>query len=299
MKTNMNKAITLIFLAASFLAGHAVADNIIMDVRVSLPFIDFVQNENVPITVSLTNPGATAFIIDDYPPYDQNSFALFLNDPKGRLKLPRTGKYPLPECTVKPGETVTFSINVNEIFDLSDEGHYQVVATVNRGTDKASSRILPFVIVSGIEIGKVRRVREGYDNSAFVYTLLYWARNEKEYLFLRVTEAPSERVYGFAPLGTIVRIAQPKIEFESGTVIVTHQTSRDNFVRTRLSISGSTLAILDNAPMTSTIAIQEAETTQRAHEKLNEMEAQNSEKGGFLKRRTTRTPVAKTPEPKK
>lgn len=295
----MNKAITVIFLAASLLTGHAVADNIVMDVRVSLPFIDFVQNENVPITISLTNPGATAFIIDDYPPYDQNSFTLFLTDPKGRLKLPRTKKSPLPECTIKPGETVTFSINVNEIFDLSEEGHYQVAATVHRGTDTANSRVLPFIIVSGIEIGKVRRVREGYDNSAFVYTLLYWARNEKEYLFLRVTEAPSERIYGFATLGTIVRIAQPKIEFESGTVIVTHQTSRDNFVRTRLDISGPTLAILDNAPMTSTIAIQEAEATQRAHEKLNELDAKTPEKGGFLKRQTTRKPVAKTPEAKK
>ncbi len=299
MKANMNKAITLIFLATSFLTANAVADNIIMAIRVSLPFIDFVQNENVPITISLTNPGATAFIIDDYPPYDQNSLTLFLNDPKGRLKLPRTKKSPLPECTIKPGETVTFSINVNEIFDLSEEGHYQVAATVNRGTDKASSRILPFVIVSGIEIGKVRRLREGSDNSAFVYTLLYWARSEKEYLFLRITEAPSDRIYGFATLGTIVRIAQPKIEFEPGTVVITHQTSRDNFVRTRLDISGPTLRVLDNAPMTSTIAIQEAEVTQRAHEKLNEIDAQSSEKGSFLKRRTTRTPVTKTPAPKK
>ena len=296
MKATMKKTATAIFLAASLLAGHAVADNIIMDIRVSLPFIDFVQNENVPLTVSLTNPGSTAFIIDDYPPFDQNTFALFLRDPKGRLTLPRTKLLPLPECTIKPGETVTFTFNVNEFFDLRGEGHYQVAATVHRGTDTANSRILPFVIVSGIEIGKVRRVREGYDNSAFVYTLLYWARNEKEYLFLRVTEAPSERIYGFAALGTIVRIAQPRIEFESGTVIVTHQTSRDNFIRTRLDISGPTLTILDNAPMTSSIALQEAVTTQRAHEKLNEIDAKNSEKGGFLKRRTTRAPVAKKPE---
>lgn len=299
MKATMKKAATAIFLAASLLAGHAVADNIIMDIRVSLPFIDFLQNENVPLTVSLTNPGSTAFIIDDYPPFDQNSFSLFLRDQKGRLALPRTKTLALPECTIKPGETITFTINVNEFFDLREEGHYQVAATVYRGKDLANSRVLPFVIVSGIEIGRVRRIREGYDNSAFTYTLLYWPRNEKEYLFLRVAEVPSGRIFGFVTLGTIVRIAQPTIEFEANTVVVTHQTARDNFIRTRLDISGPTLTVLDNAPMTSSIAIQEAAATQRAHEKLNEMEAQAPEKGGFLKRRTTRTPVVKNPAPKK
>ncbi len=297
MKDNMKKTATALFLVVTLLTGHTQANNIIMDVRASLPYIDFVKGENVPMTISLTNPGSTAFIIDDYPPYDQNSFSLFMRDARGRLALPYNKKSPLPECTIKPGETFSVTLNINNFFDLREEGHYQVSATVNRGADSASSRTLPFVMVSGIEIGKVRRVREGFDNSAFEYTLMYWARNEKEYLFFRITEVPSGRVYGFANLGTIVRIAQPKIEFESGTVVVvTHQTSRDNFVRTRLDMSGNALKILDSAPMTSTIAIQEAQATQRAHEKISEMEASESEKGGFLQRRTTRTPVVKKPE---
>lgn len=263
----MKKLLLAGLLVLTALRLPAQTDNIVLTVQASLPFIDFVIGENVPLTVSLTNPGSTALIIDDYPPHNKNGFHLFLRNPKGRVALPYTKKSPLPECTIKPGDTYTFTINVNEFFDISEDGRYQVAVTANRGDGEASSRVIPFMIVRGIEIGKVRRIKEGSDTSALQYTLLYWARSEREYLFLKILELPSERLQGFVNLGSVVRIAEPRIEFEPDNIIVvTHQTSRDNFISTRLDISQKPVRILDSRSLKSAVAIQESAIIKRVQE---------------------------------
>lgn len=267
----MKKTLLAGLLVLTTLIQPVQADNILLSVQASLPFIEFVIGENVPLTVSLTNPGSTALIIDDYPPHNKNGFHLFLRNTKGRIALPITKTLPLSECTVLPGETRTFTININEFFDISEDGRYQVTAFANRGDNEARSRILPFTMVRGIEIGKVRRVKEGSDDSAFQYTLLYWARNELEYLFLRITELPSERLHGFINLGSVVRVAEPRIDFEPNHIIVvTHQTSRDNFIRTRLNISKTPIEILDSRSLKNAVVLQEKAVIERVKQQAEQ-----------------------------
>lgn len=279
------------FLAGSFvlialLIPTVQADNIALSVQASLPFVDFVNGENVPLTVSLTNPGATTLIIDDYPPHNKNGFRLFLRNPKGRIVLPITKKPPLPECTLRPGETYTFTININAFYDISEDGRYQVAVSANRGDAEAHSRVLPFSMLRGIEIGTVNRIKEGSDNSALKYTLLYWARSEREYLFLKITELPSERLHGFVNLGSIVRVAEPRIEFEPNNIIVvTHQTSRDNFTRTRLDVSQRPIKILDSRSLKSAVALQEKAIIQRVQQQAERAGQQPPpQRDSFLRR---------------
>ncbi len=280
-------------LAFACLAVPVRADNIVMSVRATLPYVNFVVGEQIPLTVTLTNPGSTTFIIDDYPPHDKNSFQIFLRNTKGRIALPVVARSFLPDCTLRPGESMTFTVNINEYFDVTEEGRYQVSAAVQRGADSANSRTVPFMMVRGIEMGSVRRMKAGSDNVALEYTLSYWARNEREYLFLRIIELPEKRPYGFVNLGTVVRIAEPRIEFETDQIVaVTHQTARDNFQRTRIDITRAPVRILDSRLLRSAVAIQEDKIIQRARDRLERVESSNPTppREGFLRRTPVRNP---------
>ena len=285
----MKKTLTALLLSLAASAGMAQEPSITLNIQISLPYIEFVSGEDVPMSVSISNPGASAFIIDDYEPYTANSFSLFMRSSDGRMIFPAKDRLPLPTCTIKPGDTYAFTVNLGEFFNILEEGPYQVSALVKRGKNAVSSQILTFTVVRGIEIGGVTRMKEGQDNAAFQYTLLYWARNDKEHLFLRITEKPSGRIYGFAQLGNIVRVAEPKIEFEPGNIVaVMHQTARDRFVRTTLDVSGSALKLVGSEPLGSAVALREQAATQSAVEKINAMEDKKPNEGGFFKKRTTR-----------
>ena len=279
-------------LFAAATTAAVAADAVIgLNVMAKLANIEYVYAEAIPLTVTIQNPGNKAFIIDDYPPYDANTFTIALRTHEGRILFPRKGQSPAPECTIKPGESTTFTVNLVQTFGPLPEGHYLLSAIVNRGKSAFSSQIVPLTVVNGIEIGSAMRPKPGRDDIALKYTLLYWARSEKEYLFLRIVEKPTDAVYGFAQLGSIVRIAQPRIDFgEGGLATVTYQTSRDRFMRATFDASGPGLKHVGTQPMISAVAVEEAKATERAMESVERRieEKEKAEDGGFFRRRTTR-----------
>lgn len=285
----MKKILSALLISIAAQAMTAQDLGITLNIEASLPYTEFVAGEDVPLSVSINNPGASAFIIDDYPPHTANSLSLFLRSSDGRMIFPANDRLPLPACTIKPGETQAFTVNLGEFFNIMEEGPYQVSALAKRGKNAVSSHIVPFAVVRGIEIGAVTRMKEGQDNAAFHYTLLYWGRKDKEHLFLRITEKPSGRLYGFAQLGNIVRIAEPKINFEPANIVsVMHQTGRDRFVQTLLDVSGPQLKLVSSETLLSAVALREKAATQKAVEKINAMEDVKANEGGFFKKRTTR-----------
>ncbi|MGI5869699.1 MAG: hypothetical protein ACOX9C_09710 [Kiritimatiellia bacterium] len=279
-------------------AATAAANSVIgLNVMAKLAHVEYVYAEAIPLTVTVQNPGNKAFILDDYPPYDANSFMIALRTREGRIIFPIKGREPTPELTIKPGDAATFDVNLNQIFGPLPEGHYLLSAVVNRGQSSFSSKIVPLTIVNGIEIGSAMRAKPGRDDIALSYTLLYWARSGKEFLFLRIVEKPTDAIYGFAQLGSVVRIAQPRIDFgEGGISIVTYQTSRDNFMRVTFDASGPELQHVGSQPMVSAAAVAEEKATQRAMESVERyIEEKNKAEGGkFFRRRTNR--VRKLPE---
>lgn len=287
-------ALALFAAATAAVAADAVIG---LNVMAKLANVEYVYAEAIPLTVTIQNPGNKAFIIDDYPPYDANSFTIALRTLEGRILFPRPDQAPAPECTLKPGGSVTFDVNLVQVFGPLPEGHYLLSAIVNRGNTAFSSQIVPLTVVNGIEIGSATQPKPGRDDVALVYTLLYWARSEKEFLFLRIVEKPSDAIYGFAQLGNIVRIAQPRIDFgEGGLATVTYQTSRDHFMRATFDASGPELKHVGTQPMVSAVSVAEAKATERAMESVERHieEKEKAEDGGFFRRRTTR--VRKLPD---
>lgn len=261
-----------------------------INVKAKLPFTEYVYAEAIPLEVTLQNPTTQVFIMDDYPPYNQNTFMVGLRSREGKIYTPLPERSPQISITLKPGEADTFSVNLTEIFGPLPEGNYLLNAIITIGKEHFASQIKSISVVKGIEITSSLRPKPNNPQRTLLHTLLYWARNDKEYLFLRITEKPTDIPYGFAQLGSVVRIAQPQLAFDKNAhCIVTYQTSRDRFMQATFDSTGPQLRHLKSQPMISAAALAEADATERAMQSVErKIEAQKKAESGFLKRKTKR-----------
>lgn len=301
MKRSFPLAAALLAAAAALLPGRAAAEvSTTLSIGLRADQSEFVRGEDVTLSGVVRNAGTTAFIVDDYGPYLQNRIRLYLRDAAtGRLLDPRPGSpaSAVPSLTVKPGEERPFSVRVGAFYDLPPHARVQATVVVERGeNESAASHPAAFTVVEGIEFSSVVRTLPGDDSKLFRFTLLYWARDQAESIFLRVTDpARDGRVVGFAALGNIVRVAEPTMAFAAdGSVTIVHQISRDRFAKTRLDASSFPLKVLErDNNLLSRDAVSERIATQLVSERIEAREAERADEGGGLFRRhRTRVPAS-------
>ena len=204
----------------------------VLGLKGTLPYAEFVMGEAIPYTLLIDNHGATTFMVDDFGEGQDNKVELRMRKRHGDILDSKAGM-PFGEILVIPDKMRTYQADLIQWFDLT-LGTYQVQAVVTRGEVVVATPLLEFAIVPGLEIGTLRRAVPGYDTMTRDYTLLYWPRQEQEILFLRVTEHPSGMTR-MLQLGNVVRAMDPKVEFtDKGTLIVTHQTSQNVFIKTTI-----------------------------------------------------------------
>jgi len=204
----------------------------VLGLKGTMPYAEFVMGEAIPYTLLIDNHGASTFLVDDFGEGLNNKVELRMRKRRGDILDSKKGM-PFGEILVLPDKAQSYQADLTQWFTLAP-GNYQVQAVVSRGEVVVATPLLDFSIVSGIEIGTLRRAIPGYDTMTRDYTLLYWPRKEQEILFLRVTEHPSGETR-MLQLGNVVRAEDPKVEFtDKGTLIVTHQTSLNVFIKTTI-----------------------------------------------------------------
>ncbi len=211
----------------------------------SLAHSAYVENESVSLTLRIANDGATPFIVDDYGEHQRNHLMVYLRSVEhGYLPAHQTSHFGV--AMVMPGEFETLTADLGRLFRGLRQGRYHVHVVVHRGDEKLGTRPIMFDVVRGIELGSLTRPLPDYDTIFRTYTLLYWPRDQVEVLFLRVTETPPGRVIGLVQLGNIVRVADPRIEFQrDGTLTVWHQSSRNLSIRTVVRTDRDRLEVVD------------------------------------------------------
>jgi len=263
-------------------------------VSTSLPHVNYVRDEPVVLGVVIENTSVFAYIIDDYPPYDNNKIEVYARDSRNRILLPKTDAPPVVELTLKPGEKKNLRINASDLFDFKDEGNYRITVVAVRDDEAASSHVISFTLVPGIKIKTARRATSA--GGELEYQLLYWPRNGQENLFFRIVEPRTERVAGFADLGPVVRVEEPKIEFEGDAIIVTHQSERHRFMRTKLVAGEDGLRKVDAEASLSPGAKLEARANADALQRIAELQANPpKEDGGKPFVRPPKTPPGQPP----
>jgi len=222
----------------TFAAGTLAVD-------LKTPFISFVQDESIPMKLTVQNFASTTYIVDDYGDHDQNRIEIRLKHSDLGYLPRKGGDTSLDTIMIMPRETKSFEIDLNKLFILRPSS-YLLQIIFYRGEEQAASQLIKFDIVPGLTLGTVARPLEGAETISRTYTLVYWPRNKIEALFLRVTDSPNDHVIGMFQLGNILRFEPPRIAFaDNGQVIILHQSSQDILIRTTLRSTASSLEVIN------------------------------------------------------
>jgi hypothetical protein len=284
---NHIRLLLLVFCSFFFLGVNSLfADRIEEAIVLSLEtkHHEFLDGEQLSVGLRITNRGNTPFIVDTYGKFKENSVKIYIRNYVGQLLFPKQEFEELKKIMIMPGAQQDFIVNLDDVFGQIPQGKYSVHAILINGDAKTSSNIVNLEIVKGIELLRLKNLREGLISNEFLlYTLMYWVRDGGEQLFLRIDNLRTGQLYDFISLGNLVRVAKPSIRFLPQNVVeVLHQNSRDNFMKTRISVGGDKSVLLSRDRVVNPSAIKEAETLRRTKEALQREEEKKG--GGFLKR---------------
>ncbi len=283
---------------AALCAASAVAaptDSASLSVTLNASHMEFVRGEALRFTGEVGNAGPAALIIDDYGPYVANSLKLFVrNSETGRLVMPRQNAPAsvVGELMLTAGASKPYEADLRDFFDLPP-GRYTATAAIYRGEEVAASVPVSFTIVEGIELRAVLHAGKGRGDRPLRYALLYWGRERREDLFLRITDpAAGGALRASVALGGLVRVADPSLTFKDDELTVVHQTGRDRFSQTRFDVSTMPPRLLErNDNLLSADALHERIATRLVEERVVEAAARRErEEGGLFQRHRTRVP---------
>jgi hypothetical protein len=136
------------------------------------------------------------------------------------------------ELSLAPGSTKDIMVDLSQWYDLVAMGRYAVRGVVEHEGQTYETEDTAIDVVRGIDLANVSRRVTGAVTKIRAFSLRYWPREGKEYLFLCVTEEPGGLSYGVFPLGQVVRVFPPTIEVNrEGTVQVVLQANKEYFSR--------------------------------------------------------------------
>lgn len=212
-------------------AGSAQAQ---LAVSIKMAHVSFVTQEPMKASLILRNDLNETFIIDDYDPYTKNEV---------RFRIWQTGEQPYPmrrqgrlvdQLMVMPGEVARVDVSLGSWYPLAEPGRYFIQAEVVWDGRSYLSPQVMFDVVNGIEMVKVVRPVPGYRDLQRSYRLLYWSREQREQLFLRVDDGEQDAAtcVGFLALGQVVRFHKPTLSVQpDGQVVVVHQVGSGQFIQ--------------------------------------------------------------------
>jgi hypothetical protein len=219
-----------ILACAKLLSVEAVAD---VHVTLKLEHVEYLQYEKVNAFVTVYNDEDYRVVIDSKKTNrsDEVRFTIRygMKDPAVRINRLPVVDY----LELKPGEKKTLLIDLTRWYSFSKVGSYDVSVELEHGGRLWKSKRTLVDVVDGIQTASVKRSIPGDPNRIRKYSLRYWSRNRKEYLFMRAEEEESEIVYGVFLLGGLIRIFKPVIDVDrKGNITVLHQSGPNVFTRT-------------------------------------------------------------------
>lgn len=272
----------ILFIGVEALSADKIEEAIVLSLETK--HHEFLDGEPLSTGLRITNRGNTPFIVDTYGKFKENSVKLYIRNYMGQLLFPKQEPAELKKIMIMPGTQQDFFVNLDDIFGQIPQGKYTIHAILINGDAKTSSELVNLEIVKGIELLRLKNLREGLISNEFLhYSLMYWVRDGGEQLFLRIDNLRTGQLYDFIQLGNLVRVAKPSIRFLPQNVVeIMHQNSRDNFIKTRISVGGDKTVLLSRDKVVNPNAIKEAETLRRTTEALQREEEKKG--GGFLRR---------------
>jgi hypothetical protein len=217
-------------------------------VRLELEHRDLLQYEPMLAYVTIHNDSSSTLVVDSDLQITDAAGVFIVTDIDGKpANSLQTGSF-LPDLRILPDARERFIVDPSVWREMSRPGRYIVRCDITRGRSVYESNRVLVDVVEGIELIRVSRPLPGYSDALRTYSLRYWGRGGKEYLFLRVTDETDHAAFPTIGLGPVVRFVAPRIRVDlSGDVEVVHQAAGDRFVRTVFHSERDALRFVDRS----------------------------------------------------
>ncbi len=197
--------------------------------------------EPVLATVTVANNSGREIMLDDTDLAQWFSFTITNRD--GRNIQARNPDYSLEPMLLQPGETMKRTVNLTELYRLSDYGMHKIRANIFFAPMNKyfSSNGELIELTEGRQIwkqtvGVPAELTE--EPQSRTYTLLTLDQDDGKYLYVRVV-GDDDAVYGCYSLGKLVEGIQPEMQLDSGNNLwVLQLIGQKTYLVSRIGVRG-------------------------------------------------------------
>ena len=133
------------------------------------------------------------------------------------------------------GEAFTETFDIAEWYPILSRGRYYVKAILFHDGRRYETDLRMIDVVPGLELASTSAPIPGRPGHQRDLRLVYLAREQREFVFLRSLDDGGPQTSPTLRLGTIVRVAKPTIAVNAdGSITVRHQSTRNRFQETRI-----------------------------------------------------------------
>jgi len=231
-------AICLMLISSLSLEAQVLVD-------LSLKRTLYIAYEPLLATVRITNLSGNRLLLADVEGKKWFGFGLMTTD--DTPIPPLNPDYQIPPIQIEPGESITRTINLTQLYPLGDLGGYRIRATVY-ATELGgyfSSPQLTFQISEGKQIWQQTvGVPGAPDGTEAIRTisLLTFRLPEKNDLYLRIEDKKAGIVYCTHRLGDFISYGKPDVMLDPlNNVYVLQNTAPREFVYSKVGLDGKIL----------------------------------------------------------
>jgi len=242
-----------------------------MDVLLTLDQGVYVVGEPVRADVCIVNHAPLPFGIGPGIDYRQNGLAFeILDNGRETLEPLHVGAPMIASLLLPPGETHVAAFELDEWYPLTRTGSYLVKAILRRDDRRYDSAVRSINIVPGLELQSATQFFADRPDIQRKVALVYYMRRQGEYLFLRLTDTPGERVWTTLELGRLLRTTPPTLDISpDGDVTIVHRATQDMFLRTRVRSTAQGVSLVSQERLIDSQSLNAERTGQLIQDALN------------------------------
>ena len=231
-------------LAALFLLGFfpilSLKAQVLVDLSIKRTI--YIAYEPLLATVRITNLSGNRLLLADVE--GKKWFGFDIETLDGRPIPPSDPNYEIPPIQIESGESITRTVNLTQLFPLSDFGSYRVRASVfaTELNNYFSSPPLTIEITEGRLLWEQTVGVPGGGNATRTISLLSHRLTERTDLYLRIEDKEAGIVYCIHNLGDYIAYGKPDILLDTdNTIHVLQNTLPREFVYSKIGLDGKIL----------------------------------------------------------
>ena len=242
----------LLVIAAATLLPWLGTTSAQITVDLSIKRTIFVAYEPLLATVRITNLTGNRLLLADVE--GKKWFGFQIETLDGRPIPPRDSNYEIEPIQVGPGESISRTVNLTQLYPLSDFGSYRIRASVYAAELSGYFSSPPLTI----EITEGRLLWQqtvgvpgpaGVENGTRTISLLSHRLSERTDLYLRIEDKPAGIVYCTHRLGDFIAYGKPEILLDAtNTIHILQNNIPREFIYSKIGLSGK---ILDRATLSA------------------------------------------------